>query len=106
MLDLLSKMRSEDLATTLIAIVAVSAVVVGVLIRLIVYSVRRYRERQLATTLILEMLDRGMTADDIVRVLSAAGLEDRGEEVMSLRERLRQRLGRSTSTPAKATPES
>jgi hypothetical protein len=48
------------------------AVVAGVTAK----TIEKYHTRQLAVTLIQDMLDRGMPAEDIVRILSAAGLED------------------------------
>jgi hypothetical protein len=108
MVELLSRLNPGDLTAVLTVTVMVALGIVAVVARLIADGVRRHHERELATSLVLEMLDRGMTADDIVRVLSAAGLEDRGDELASLRNRVRQKLGRAlpaaTVAPPKAEP--
>jgi hypothetical protein len=101
MLELLSKIDPDALAAVIIMTAGLAFAALVGLTSLISVNLRRYHERQLATSLILEMLDRGMTTDDIVRVLSAAGMHDQQEEIFSLRQRLRQKLTRLVGDPAK-----
>jgi len=68
------------------------------MLSVVAHHLRRYHERQLVTSLILEMLERGMTTEDIARVLSAADLQDQQDELFAWQQRLggrlRQKLGR------------
>jgi hypothetical protein len=43
---------------------------------MITQLIQKHHTRQTADSLIRDMLDRGVAPDDIVRILSAAGLED------------------------------
>jgi len=105
MVEILSRLGGGQLADVLTLTVLVGlGLVMGVVIT-VATLIAQYHERQLATSLILEMLDRGMSAEDIVRVLSAAGLKGRQEKLASLRQRLRQRLSTLGSEPAKPTPD-
>jgi Mg/Co/Ni transporter MgtE len=104
MLELFSRLSPADLAVVLTVVPVIGLGLLFIVLVAVAKLIARYHERQLATSLILEMLDRGMSADDIVRVLSAAGLEDRREELLSLRQRLRQKLSRLLSAPAKPSP--
>ena len=94
MLEVLSKLRSDDLVAVLVVTVLFGSCMLVGAIGIIATAVRRYHARQLATSLILEMLDRGMTADEIVRILTAAGMQDQQDDLSSVRQRLRQKLTR------------
>ncbi|MHB1034078.1 MAG: hypothetical protein ACYC35_08410 [Pirellulales bacterium] len=73
MVEVLSRVNGGDLAMILVfAILGLSVGVFG-LLGAVVACVRRYRERQQAAAIILDMLDRGITPDEIARVLQAAG---------------------------------
>ena len=101
MLELLSKLRSDDLVAVWVVTVLVGSLMVLAAIYFVAHHLRRYHERQLVTSLILEMLDRGMTTDEIVRVLSAADLQDQQDELSAWQQRLggrpRQKLSRRLS---------
>jgi hypothetical protein len=92
MVEVLSKINGGDLATVFIVVPLMLAGLIAVLVIGIAQILRRYYERRMATTVILEMLDRGMPTEDIVRVLTAAGLEDKPERQNILLERLRQKF--------------
>jgi hypothetical protein len=62
-------------------IISVTAIVCG--------AVRRYRERQLAVDLIHSLADRGMTADEIERLVVASAVGDAEEpEAANVRARI------------------
>jgi hypothetical protein len=79
MSELLLRMHPDSLIGILVVTLMFGLPIVASLAYFISQGIRRYHERHLAATLIMEMLERGMSADDVVRVLSAAGLENREE---------------------------
>jgi hypothetical protein len=98
MLELLSKLKSDDLVGAYVVTFLVGAVLLVFVVSIVAQHLRRYHERQLVTSLILEMLERGMTTEEIARVLSAADLQDQQDELFAWQQRLggrlRQKLGR------------
>ena len=58
---------------------------------LVTHAWQRVRQRQMAASLILEMLDRGMSADEMAQVLQAAGM-DKDADQNPIIERLRARF--------------
>jgi hypothetical protein len=99
--ELLSRVSSGDLTMLLAMALVIVGPILAVVALFTVKGLWQHRQRQLATSLILEMLDRGMTADDIVHVLAAAGLEDRPDELLARRRRVQAQLGEQQSEPAK-----
>lgn len=89
--DLLSRLDGEELMVATIVLGALIMVIVVVAVRIGAEVWLRLRERQLATSVILEMLDRQIPVDEIERVLKAAGFGDRGTGLSAL---LRSRLTR------------
>jgi hypothetical protein len=104
MWEVLSRLSSNDLVAVVIVTIAGGAVLLITLINSISHHWRRHHERQLVTSLILEMLDRGMAVDDIVRVLSAADLQDQQDELFAWQQRLGQRLRQKLA--ARVSPKS
>ena len=98
MIELLSRLNPSDLAMVLT--VPAVGLVVGViaLAALVIRAIQRYREHQIAASVVVEMLERGMTAEDIVAVLKAIGLEE--PQGRRLGGRVRQLLGPSSGKPA------
>ncbi|MCX7425492.1 MAG: hypothetical protein NTW96_07695 [Planctomycetia bacterium] len=100
MIDVLSRMSPSDLPIVLTVPVILLG---GMLTAVIVYAItafQRHREKDLATTLVLEMLDRGIPPAEIAAILKTMGLDQPPEGRTSrLRLILRSR-GRSASEPA------
>jgi hypothetical protein len=71
-----SRMTGDEL--TVVLIIGTIAVVGGIvfLTRIIVSAVQRHHGRMVASSVVAEMLDRGMAPQDIVAILKAMGLED------------------------------
>jgi hypothetical protein len=99
MLELLSKLKSDDLVAVWVITVLFGSLLLVFAISIVAQNVRRYYERQLVTSLILEMLEHGLSTEEITRVLSAADLHDQHDELSAWKQRLgsrlRQKLGRS-----------
>lgn len=97
MTEILSRLNGEELM--------VGTVVLGMLVFGIVIVVTKVvadawvglRERQLATSVILEMLDQRISADEIERLLKAAGFGNRGSWLSELREMRSSLLARGVS---------
>jgi len=98
MIELLSRLHPSDLAAVLSMLAAGLLVGLVALAALIIRAVQRYREHQIASSVVLEMLDRGIAAEEIVAVLKAMGLE--APEGRRLGGRLRQLLGGSAGKSA------
>ena len=75
MIELLSRLAPSDLAVVLC--VPAMALVVGliVLTARIIIAIQRYHERRVAASLVLDMLDRGISPQEIEGVLKAMGAE-------------------------------
>jgi hypothetical protein len=74
MYELLDPLDGGERLALLIMFMLVSA---GILIPIVIVACcqwRAVREREAATAVVHDMLARGMTTDEIVRVLSAAGI--------------------------------
>ena len=88
MWDVLLKLTSGDLAVviTLACFLAFSGVVSVTIV--IAQNWRKHYQGEMATTVVLEMLERGMSADEIKGVLKAMGMEDQeGRVVLRLKRR-------------------
>jgi hypothetical protein len=92
MVELLSRLRPDDLAMVLL--LSTVALVLGVvaLAGLVIRAVARYRKQELAATLVSEMLARDVPPQEITSILKAMGLDAPHER------RIRGRFGRSTAT--------
>ena len=75
MIDVLSRMSSQDLPT----VITISIIFLGgMLTAVTIYAItafQRHREKDLATTLVLEMLDRGIPPAEIAAILETMGLD-------------------------------
>lgn len=97
MIELLSRLHPSDLAAMLSMLAIGLLVGAAALTALIIRAVQRYRERQIASSVVLEMLDRGIAPEEIIAVLKAKGLEDpQGRRCGG---RLRQLPGASADKP-------
>ena len=98
MLELLSRLSPGDL--TMVLILPTVALLVGVvaLAAMVIRAVERYREREIAASLVSEMLARDVAPQEIVAILKAMGLDAPQER------RIRGRFGRwaaaTTQQPA------
>jgi len=88
MVELLSRLPPGDL--TVVLIVPTVGLVVGVvaLAALVIQAVQRYREREIAASLVSEMLARDLAPQEIISILKAMGLD------MPQERRIRGRFGR------------
>ena len=85
MVDLLSRLSPAELPVVLcLGLLAVVVCVIGVA-RIVAGSLRRYRERKLATSVVLEMLNRRMPFDQIRDVILAMDMEDGLDRACTLR---------------------
>jgi sulfite reductase beta subunit-like hemoprotein len=85
MFELLSRFSPGELAIVLCVPLVVLVAVLVPLARVVTDTWRKYRERELATSLVLEMLVQGMGSEEITRVLEAADMEDHQEHVSALK---------------------
>ncbi len=98
MVEVLTRLNSGDL--TVVLLLPAVGLVIGLisLIALVIRAVQRYREQEIAASLVSEMLARGVSPQDIISILKAMGLEPPPEG------RRRVRFGRwapsSTQQPA------
>jgi hypothetical protein len=92
MVEILSRLPAGDLAAVLI--VPTVGLVVGVvaLAALVIKGVQRYREQELAASLVSEMLARDVPSQEIVAILKAMGLDAPPER------RIRGRSGHRATT--------
>ncbi len=75
MIDVLSRVPPGDLEDVLIVVAVVLAVGLLGLAGLIILAVQRYREREIAASVVADMLDRGIAPQEIIAVLKAMRLE-------------------------------
>ena len=96
MVELLSKCNGEELIL-LVAVAGGLMIGLPIAVTAIVSQCwQRVRERQMATSIVLEMLDLGHPADDIVKVLGAASLEKQTDRVAAAKSRIgavKERIG-------------
>ena len=69
MIEILSELRGEELVVLFIF----AAMGILGLVTVLVTAWQKHRDRELAVVIIQDMLDQGMSTDQIERVLSAAG---------------------------------
>ncbi len=87
MVEILSRLPPGELPVVLcLGFLAVVVCVIGT-VKIVAGAWGRYRERKLATTLILEMLNRQMPFDQIRDVISAMDMEESLDPALSLRVR-------------------
>ena len=85
MVEILSRLSPGELPVVLcLGLLAVVVCVIGV-VRIVAGSLRRYRERKLATSVVLEMLNRRMPFDQIRDVILAMDMEDDLDRACTLR---------------------
>ena len=84
MVELLSRLDGEELMVGIVTIGVLVTVIVVATASIVAATWVRLRERQLAASVILEMLDQQMSVDEIERVLKAAGFGDRGTPLSEL----------------------
>lgn len=75
MTEILSRVSPGDMAAVIIVPILAIAGVLAMLAILIVTAVQHYREREIAATVVMEMLERGLGTEEIIAVLKAMGLE-------------------------------
>jgi pentatricopeptide repeat protein len=76
-----------------------------VTIAYLIRAIQRHRELETASSLVLEMLDRGISPEDITAVLKTMGLEppaDFSAQGLRLKFRTRDKQAGSPSTPGSA----
>ena len=73
--DFLSRIPSGDIVAVAAIVLGISAGIIIAVTSIISTQIRRYRERRLSADLAQDMLDRGMSADEIAQVLRAAAIE-------------------------------
>jgi hypothetical protein len=107
MWQVLSRLSTADLAMVLTLGIMFGVGGLIAVTMIITQCVRRHYKQQMVTSLILDMLDRGMSADDIVRVLSAVGMQEEADEAASAPQGLQKVLSRlrpkTAKTPSPAT---
>jgi hypothetical protein len=69
-------MDPEDLIPLSAIVLGISAGIIISVTAIICGAIRRYRERQLAMELIHSLVDRGMTAEEIERLVIASAVEE------------------------------
>ena len=69
MIEILSDLRGEEL----VALFFFAAIGIVFLVCVLVTAWQKHRDRELAVLIIQDMLDQGMSVDQIERVLEAAG---------------------------------
>jgi pilus assembly protein TadC len=101
MWEVLSRCSGDELVA--IWILGLGSLVMGLIAMttIITQSVRRHYKQQMVTSLILEMLDRGMSAEDIVRILSAVGMQEEAGEAASTPQGFQKLLSRLRPKPVK-----
>jgi hypothetical protein len=87
--DFLSQTNSENLVALAAIVLGISAGTIIAVTAIISTQIRQYRERRLSAELAQDMLDRGMSAEEIAQVLRAAAIES---SEGSLRQQLRARI--------------
>jgi hypothetical protein len=80
--ELVSKLKPGDLIPVLAIVLGVGAGVVIAITAIVVGSVRRFRERELAERMIHDLLERGLPTDEIERLVRAAGPESEAERLV------------------------
>ncbi len=89
--DLLSKVDGEELIALTAVALGISAAIIIAVTAIISSQIRRYRERVLTANLIHDLVDRGMSADEIERVVQVSAIqtsEDSPELAGLIRSRL------------------
>jgi len=84
MWEVLSQLSGDEL----LALLVVAMIILLGLIVSCVAAWQTHREREMAVTIIQDMLDQGLSSDQIERVLKAAGFGSRSTRAHSVRERL------------------
>ncbi len=85
MVEILSRLPPGELPVVLcLGILAAVVCVIGA-IKIVAGAWGQYRERELATTVVLEMLNRQMPFDQIRDVISAMDMEDSLDPALTLR---------------------
>jgi len=75
LVELLSKFDPDEIIGLSAVVLGISAGIIISVTAIICGAVRRYRERQLAADLIHALAERGMSAEEIERVVQASALE-------------------------------
>ncbi len=73
--DLLSKIMPGEIIPLVAITLGISAGIIISLGAIIAGQVRRYRERQIATNLIHDLVERGLSADEIERLVRASAVQ-------------------------------
>lgn len=72
--ELFSKFDPDEIIALSAVVLGISAGIIISVTAIICGAVRRYRERQLAADLIHALADRGMSAEEIERVVQASAI--------------------------------
>lgn len=81
--QLLSRLDSGQLTIVLVVAAVMSVSLVIGVTSVIAHAWRSVRERQMAISIVVEMLEQGMSAEEVVRVLQAAGTEKQSDRVLA-----------------------
>jgi hypothetical protein len=76
MFEVLSRLTPGDLAAVLVVVSMIVVVGLVSVISVVVTAIQRQREREVAASVVSEMLDRGAAPQDIVAVLKAMGSDE------------------------------
>ena len=87
--ELISKFDPDEFIGLAAVVLGISAGIIISVTAVICGAIRRYRERQLAADLIHSLADRGMSAEEIERLVRASAVG----EPQDLRQLVAQRLG-------------
>lgn len=80
--ELVKKMLPGDLIPVLAIVFGIGAGVVIAITGIIVGNIRRFREREMTTNLVHELLERGLPTDEIERLVRAAAPESEAERLI------------------------
>jgi hypothetical protein len=78
----LSRIHGNDLTAVFVVGMMLCFALVISLAAIITDLIQKHRKRELVVRLVQDMLDRGIAPDDVVRILSAAGLENMGHRML------------------------
>jgi hypothetical protein len=73
--ELITKFQPDELIGLVAVVLGIPAGVIFLVTAIVSGHIRRYRERQLAADLIHDLADRGMSAEEIERVVRASAIE-------------------------------
>ena len=78
MWEVLSRLDSGDLVAVISIVSSLTFLLSVVLTKIVVGAWQRHRDREVAAAVIEDMLEQGLSPDQVVRVLMAGGFDVRG----------------------------